>query len=55
MIDGKNNKTIAKELNLSLGTIKAHLSAAYQMLGVSSRTEAVVLASKLLNKNETKH
>ena len=48
VVDGKNNKTIARELDLSLGTIKAHLSAAYICLGVSNRTEAVVLASKFL-------
>lgn len=48
MIDGKNNKTIAREVDLSLGTVKAHLSAAYGSLGVSNRTEAVVLASKYL-------
>lgn len=48
VIDGKNNKTIAREVNLSLGTVKSHLSGAYYALGVSNRTEAVVLASKLL-------
>jgi len=48
MIDGKNNKTIAREVDLSLGTVKAHLSAAYGSLGVTNRTEAVVLASKYL-------
>lgn len=51
VIDGKNNKTIAREVDLSLGTIKAHLSAAYTSLGVSNRTEAVVLASKFLRKH----
>jgi len=51
VIDGKNNKTIAREINLSLGTIKAHLSAAYDCLGVSNRTEAVVIASKLLRQH----
>lgn len=49
VIDGKNNKTIARELSLSLGTVKAHLSGAYDCLGVSNRTEAVVIASKLMN------
>lgn len=49
IVDGKNNKTIAREANLSLGTVKAHLSAAYLSLGVNNRTEAVVLASKFLN------
>ncbi len=52
VIDGKNNKTIAREMDLSLGTIKAHLSAAYTSLGVSNRTEAVVLASKLIESNQ---
>ncbi len=51
VIDGKNNKTIAREVDLSLGTVKAHLSAAYDCLGVSNRTEAVVVASKLLNQS----
>ncbi|MBX2847121.1 MAG: response regulator transcription factor [Acidiferrobacterales bacterium] len=51
VIDGKNNKTIAREVDLSLGTIKAHLSAAYTALGVSNRTEAVVMASKILNES----
>jgi len=49
MVDGKSNKVIASEIGLALGTVKAHLSAAYHILGVSSRTEAVVLASKISN------
>jgi len=51
-IDGKVNKVIARELGLSVGTVKAHLSAAYRALGVSNRTEALFVASKYLNKKE---
>ena len=47
-IYGKTNKTIARELGLSEGTIKAHLSSAYRALGVQKRSEAVVIASQLL-------
>lgn len=50
-IDGKVNKVIARELGLSVGTVKAHLSAGYRALGVSNRTEALFVASKYLNKS----
>ncbi|MCX7141876.1 MAG: response regulator transcription factor [Proteobacteria bacterium] len=45
VIKGKANKAIAKELELSEGTVKAHLSAVFQALGVHSRTEAVYAAA----------
>ena len=45
-IQGKSNKVIAKELELSEGTVKAHLSAAFRSLGIQNRTEAVYLAAK---------
>lgn len=38
---GKSNKAIARELFIAEGTVKAHLSACYQALGVKNRTEAV--------------
>jgi len=47
VIRGKPNKVIARELDLSEGTVKAHLSAVFQTLGVHSRTEAVYAAAKL--------
>jgi DNA-binding NarL/FixJ family response regulator len=34
-------------LQLSEGTVKAHLSAAFRILGVSNRTEAVYAAAQL--------
>lgn len=46
-VQGKANKVIARELNLSEGTIKAHLSAAFRTLGVQNRTEAVFAAAKV--------
>jgi DNA-binding NarL/FixJ family response regulator len=46
-VQGKMNKTIADELNIAEGTVKAHLSAAYKALGVRTRTEAVYEISRL--------
>ena len=45
-VQGKPNKIIARELGLSEGTIKAHLSAAFRALGVSNRVEAVYAAAR---------
>jgi DNA-binding NarL/FixJ family response regulator len=47
VIRGKSNKTIARELDLSEGTVKTHISAMFHALGVHSRTEAVYAAAKL--------
>lgn len=47
VIQGKPNKVVAYELNISEGTVKAHLSAAFRALGVHNRTEAVFAAAKL--------
>ncbi len=46
-VQGKSNKTIARELEISDHTVKAHLSVAYRILGVHNRTEAVYAAAKL--------
>lgn len=46
-VQGKSNKTIAKELDISDHTVKAHLSVAFRTLGVQNRTEAVYAAAKL--------
>ena len=47
VIQGKPNKSIARELDISEGTVKAHLSAVMQSLGARNRTEAVYAAAKL--------
>lgn len=46
-VQGKSNKVIAKELDISDHTVKAHLSVAFKTLGVQNRTEAVYAAAKL--------
>ncbi|MBU6269686.1 MAG: response regulator transcription factor [Betaproteobacteria bacterium] len=42
---GQSNKAIARAMDLSEGTVKAHLSAAFRVLGVRNRTEAVYAAA----------
>jgi NarL family two-component system response regulator LiaR len=44
MSEGKTNKEIAKELSLSAGTIRFHVSNILSKMGVSNRTEAVSTA-----------
>lgn len=46
-VRGMSNKLIARELGLSEGTVKQHLSAAFRVLDVSNRTEAVYAAAAL--------
>jgi DNA-binding NarL/FixJ family response regulator len=45
--EGLLNKQIAYQLDVSEATVKAHVSAILQKLGVESRTQAVIAASKL--------
>ncbi|MCK0196060.1 response regulator transcription factor [Ancylobacter sp. 6x-1] len=45
--EGLLNKQIAYELSVSEATVKAHVSAILQKLGVESRTQAVIAASKM--------
>jgi len=46
LVEGLPNKKIARKLVLSLSTVKFHVSNIINKLGVSSRTEAVLLAIK---------
>ena len=46
LLQGQSNKAIARQLGLSEGTIKAHVSAIYQIIGAKNRVEAVTLAAK---------
>lgn len=41
---GESNKAIARELSLSLGTVKGHVSGILAKLRVNSRTQAALLA-----------
>ncbi|WP_420959411.1 response regulator [Brucella sp. IR073] len=47
LAEGLLNKQIAYELSVSEATIKAHVSAVLQKLGVDSRTQAVIRLSKI--------
>lgn len=42
---GHANKVIASELNISEKTVKAHISAIFEKLGVTNRTQAAMLLS----------
>jgi len=46
VIQGKPNKVIARELNIAEGTVKAHLSQLFRVLGVKNRTEAVYAVTR---------
>jgi len=46
-MQGKSNKVIAREMDVSEATVKAHLSASFRALGVRNRTEAVFSAARL--------
>jgi len=46
MADGKSNQDIAGELGISERTVKTHLGHLFEKLGVTSRTEAVKIATR---------
>lgn len=46
LLQGGSNKAIARRLNLSEGTVKAHVSAIFQIIGARTRVEAVLIAAK---------
>ncbi len=47
VMQGKNNKTICRILNLAEPTVKNHVTAILRALKVSNRTEAVIAANQL--------
>ena len=44
LVDGYVNKRICDELNIALGTVKAHVKSIFSKLGVATRTQAVSMA-----------
>lgn len=47
LASGASNREIAELMRLAEGTVKIHVAAAYQVLKVSNRTEAVKVAKQL--------
>ncbi len=47
LVNGRLNKQIAHDLNVSMTTVKAHVSAILQKMGVFSRTQAVIKANRV--------
>jgi DNA-binding NarL/FixJ family response regulator len=45
---GRPNKLIARELDISEATVKVHLLAIFRVLGARNRTEAVLVAQRLM-------
>lgn len=48
LLQGQPNKLIARQLNLSVETVKDHVASVLRVLGVSSRTQAVVAVGQLM-------
>jgi DNA-binding NarL/FixJ family response regulator len=46
LLQGKPNKTISNNMNISQNTVKAHLSGIFRTLGARNRTEAVYFAAR---------
>jgi DNA-binding NarL/FixJ family response regulator len=47
LLKGQPNKLIARELNLSVETVKDHVAAVLRSLNVNSRTQAVLAVSHM--------
>jgi DNA-binding NarL/FixJ family response regulator len=47
LLQGKPNKLIARDLNVSVETVKDHVAAVLRALGVNSRTQAVLAVSQM--------
>ncbi|WP_293993849.1 response regulator [Sphaerotilus sp.] len=47
LLDGKSNKMIARDLAISVETVKDHVAAVLRTLGVNSRTQAVLAVGRL--------
>lgn len=46
IVEGSNNKDIARVLNLSVATVKAHLGAIFRALDVTNRVQAILKAKQ---------
>jgi DNA-binding NarL/FixJ family response regulator len=46
LASGLSNKLIARQMDLTVGTIKSHVGSVLGKLGSSSRTQAVIVAAR---------
>jgi DNA-binding NarL/FixJ family response regulator len=53
LLRGQSNKLIARELNLSVETVKDHVAAVLRALNVNSRTQAVLAVSQMSGQGAT--
>jgi DNA-binding NarL/FixJ family response regulator len=52
LADGRSNKEIARDLDVTEATIKAHLTAVFRRLGVGNRTQALLAVRPLFEIDE---
>lgn len=52
LLQGQSNKLIARELNVSVETVKDHVAALLRTLNVASRTQAVLVVSEMSHQHE---
>jgi DNA-binding NarL/FixJ family response regulator len=52
LLRGQSNKLIARELDLSVETVKDHVAAVLRALGVNSRTQAVLAVSQMSSQGQ---
>ena len=45
---GKSNKSIARDLGVSLSTVKVHIRSLFRKIGARNRTEAAIAADRIL-------
>lgn len=55
LLQGKPNKIIARELGVSVETIKDHVAAVLKALGVGSRTQAVLAVGQMVQRQPDAH
>lgn len=48
LADGRSNKRIARDLDISEATVKAHMTAIFRKMGVQNRTQALLALQPLI-------